>query len=164
VERGYAMGYYTDDYMQQCELMVVRDAAGTIQAFVNLVPAAFDKREATFDMLRHAHTSPGNINDFLLVNLMTVLAERNYKYLNLGLSPLSGLKQSEIEGNSLIDGFLRFAYANGDRFYSFSGLERFKAKYEPQWRDRYVAYQRGISGFSRTMRALMRTMRVKTPK
>jgi phosphatidylglycerol lysyltransferase len=159
-ERGFAMGYYTPEYMQLCKIMAARDAAGTIQAFVNLVPADFDRAEATYDLLRHTKKSLGNINDYLLMNLIEQLAADGYKYLNLGLCPLVGLGETDEEKHLLIDSALRFAYANGDRFYSFSGLHRFKAKYEPQWRDRYVAYQGGVRGFSRTMTALMRAMRV----
>lgn len=160
VERGFVMGYYSAEYIQQCEIMVARDAAGTIQAFVTIVPADFDRREATFDMLRHSRQALGNVNDFLLINLIARLREDGYQALNLGLCPLAGLEETSDDDKGLIDGFMRFAYANGDRFYSFSGLRRFKAKYEPEWRDRYVAYQGGIRGFSRTMTALMRTMKV----
>lgn len=161
-ERQFVMGYYAPEYMQRCEVLVARDAAGTIQGFVSLVPADFDREEATYDLLRHAKEALGNINDYLLMNLVDSLAGRRYKRLNLGLCPLVGLDENDStkERNALIDGVMRFAYANGDRFYSFSGLHRFKAKYEPQWSDRYMAYQGGVRGFSRTIAALMRTMRV----
>jgi phosphatidylglycerol lysyltransferase len=159
-ERGFAMGYYTSEYMQMCQILVARDAAGTIQAFVNVVPAdSFDKQEATYDLLRNTQESLGNINDYLLMNLIKSLHEKGYQRLNLGLAPLGGLKDNENEERSLINNVLQFAYANGDRFYSFSGLYRFKAKYEPDWQDRFVAYQDGMRGFSRTMSALTRCMR-----
>ncbi len=160
-ERGFVMGYYTPKYLQMCRVMVVRDAAGTIQAFISLVPADFDPSEATYDLLRHTTNSPGNINDYLLMGFIEQLSSDGYKRLNLGLCPLVGLNETDEEKNRLIDTVLRFAYANGDRFYSFSGLHRFKAKYEPEWRDRYVGYQGGIRGFSRTVTALMRATRVK---
>jgi phosphatidylglycerol lysyltransferase len=164
-ERGFAMGYYTSEYIQQCPVMVARDAAGTIQGFVNLVPAKFDNEEATYDLLRNSKGSLGNINDFLLMNLIDQLHKQDFKRLNLGLAPLGGLKDNKDEERTLIDNLLQFAYANGDRFYSFSGLYRFKAKYEPEWQDRYIAYQDGMRGFSRTITALTRCMRkvVKRP-
>jgi phosphatidylglycerol lysyltransferase len=140
--------------------MVVRDAAGTIQAFLNQVPAEFDRTEATYDMLRHTKGSLGNINDFLLLGFLAHLESSGYVRVNLGLCPLVGIDDDE-ESKNLIDSVLRFAYANGDRFYSFSGLYRFKNKYEPLWRERYIAYQGGVRGFSRTTNALMRVMRVK---
>jgi phosphatidylglycerol lysyltransferase len=159
-ERGFAMGYYTSEYMQQCQILVARDAAGTIQAFVNIVPTDnFDKHEVTYDLLRNGAGSLGNINDYLLMNLIKSLHEKGYTRLNLGLAPLGGLKGDDDEEKSLIDNVLQFAYANGDRFYSFSGLYRFKAKYEPDWQDRFVAYQDGMRGFSLAMTALTRCMR-----
>lgn len=160
-ERGFAMGYFTKDYMQMCPIMVVRDAAGTIQAFINQIPAEFDTVEATYDLLRHTRSSLGNINDYLLMCFIDELKTKNYQKLNLGLCPLVGLDEQDKDRKTLIDGVLSFAYANGDRFYSFSGLYKFKVKYEPEWRDRYIAYQAGIRGFTRTTNALMRTMKVK---
>jgi len=161
-ERGFAMGYFSREYIQLCRILVVRDAADTIQAFLNILPADFDKEEADFDMLRHSSTALGNVNDYLLISLIEKLSGEGYLRLNLGLCPLDGLKEEgdDTEKNSLINSFLAFAYANGDRFYSFQGLHRFKSKYEPEWRDRYVAYQGGLRGFTRTMTALMRAMRL----
>jgi phosphatidylglycerol lysyltransferase len=161
VERGFAMGSFNAEYMQACPIMVVRDAAGTIQAFANQLPATFDSSEATYDLLRSTKSSLGNINDYLLMHFITTLRAAGYQQLNLGLCPLTGLDAGADEGAGLIHNLLRFAYANGDRLYSFSGLHRFKSKYEPEWRDRYVAYQGGIRGFTRTTTALMRTMRIK---
>lgn len=157
-ERGYAMGYFSEEYISMCQVAVARDAAGTIQAFLNLVPASFDQQEATYDMLRASNHALGNVNDFLLVNLIRSLYEAGFKRLNLGFTPLVGIAGEQSKG--IIGGMLSFAYANGDRFYSFSGLYKFKNKYQPDWRPRYVFYQGGVRGFSRTMNALMRTMMI----
>ncbi len=158
-ERRFVMGYFSPEYIQQCQILVARDAAETIQGFVTLVPAEFDKDEATYDLLRHGQKSLGNVNDYLLMNLIERLRQQGYKRLNLGLCPLAGLEDNDDDASQIIERVFRFAYANGDRFYSFSGLHRFKAKYEPEWQDRYVAYRGGLRGFSRTMSALMRAMR-----
>ncbi|MDB5169327.1 MAG: hypothetical protein JWO41_683 [Candidatus Saccharibacteria bacterium] len=159
-ERGFIMGYYSGAYIDQCQVMVVRDAASTIQAFVNLIPAGFDTEEATYDMLRYAEDSTGNINDFLLLNTIDYLRAQGFTRFNLGLCPLVGLDDDD-EARSLPDTVLSFIYANGDRFYSFSGLHRFKAKYKPEWRPRYVAYKGGVRGFTRTLNALLQISKVK---
>ena len=157
-ERGFAMGYYTDDYMQLCDVLVARDAAGTIQAFINIIPAEWDKTEATYDMVRQSSKALGNVVDYLLINLLDILSAKGYKSLNMGLSPLSGLDEESDDKKTLVDNVLKFAYANGDPFFSFSGLYKFKAKYEPRWQDKYVVYRGGLSGFSKTMTALTRFM------
>ncbi|MEO8105251.1 MAG: phosphatidylglycerol lysyltransferase domain-containing protein [Candidatus Saccharibacteria bacterium] len=161
-ERGFVMGYFSADYMQQCPIMVVRDSSGEIQAFLNQLPADFDTQEATYDLLRHSDASPGNINDFLLLNFIGYLSTQTTQRINLGLCPLAGLDKGD-ETKTVVDSILRFVYANGDRLYSFSGLRRFKSKYEPTWRDRYVAYQGGLRGLTRTTNALVSVMRVKRP-
>lgn len=158
-ERGLIMGYFTPEYMEQCHLMVIRDGAGTIQAFINQLPDTA-KDEANFDLLRHTNDSLGNINDFLLMNFIKYLHEHDHKRLNLGLCPLKGLDKQD-ENYTVFDSVLRFAYANGDRFYSFSGLEKFKSKYEPNWSSRYIAYRGGASNFVRTLNALLKAMKVK---
>jgi phosphatidylglycerol lysyltransferase len=157
-ERGFMMGYYSHKYMDACPVMVLRDAAGTIQGFINQI-LSFDHEEANFDLLRHSKESLGNSNDFLLMNFIEYIHEQGFKRLNLGLCPLAGLAAHD-EERSVVDNALRFVYANGDRFYSFSGLHRFKAKYDPHWDGRYIAYRGGIGNFTRVLNALNRAMRV----
>jgi len=89
-ERRFLMGYFNAAYMQQCPVMVLRDAAGTIQAFINQVPS-FDAEEANFDLLRHTKDALGNANDFLLMEFIGYVQAVGFKRLNLGLCPLAGL-------------------------------------------------------------------------
>ncbi len=158
-ERGFMMGSFSIEYMQQCNLMVLRDGDGVVTAFINQIPS-YDKAEANFDLLRHAKGSLSNCNDFLLMEFIAHLQRAGFTRLNMGLCPLSGLDAKD-EERSVIDNALRFVYANGDRFYSFSGLRKFKAKYDPEWSSRYIAYRGGIRGFMRTLTALNRAMKTK---
>jgi phosphatidylglycerol lysyltransferase len=160
-ERGFTMGYFSEQYLNQCELVLAKDDQGVTQAFLNLIPEIYDHQEATYDLLRYSNQALGNINDFLLISLISELEIRGYKRLNLGLCPLAGINEADDNsGRKLIDSVLGFAYANGDRFYSFSGLYRFKNKYRPIWGDRYLAYQGGIGGFSRSINAVVQIMRI----
>ncbi|HZP55829.1 MAG TPA: phosphatidylglycerol lysyltransferase domain-containing protein [Candidatus Saccharimonadales bacterium] len=159
-ERSFMMGYFSEAYMQQCPLMIIKDARGRIQAFINQVPPIFNQAEANFDLLRHSLDSTGNINDYLLLKFIEYLYHHGFKSLNMGLAPLAGLEIGE-DDRSALDNLLSFVYATGNRFYSFQGLKRFKAKYEPRWEGRYIIYTGGISGFTRTMNALLRGMKLK---
>jgi phosphatidylglycerol lysyltransferase len=156
-ERGFLMGWYNEPYIQQCRLAVLKDADGTIQGFINQIES-FDPDEANFDFLRHSSKAPSNSNDYLLMEFAAVLYKQGFKRLNMGLCPLSGLDMRD-ESRKVINTALQFVYSNGDRFYSFNGLRRFKAKYEPQWESRYVAYKGGIPNFSRAIIALDRVLR-----
>lgn len=157
-ERGFMMGYFSEDYMQQCPVAIIRDEVGTILAFINQIPS-FNEREANFDFLRHSRTSPGNINDFLMQNFISLLHKQGIKKINIGLAPLTGLQQQGIN-NGAIDTIMIFVYSNGNRFYSFQGLKKFKDKYEPNWESRYIVYRGGLRGFTKTLNALMRAMRL----
>ena len=159
-ERGFMMGYFSESYMQQCPVMVVRDAAGTIQAFINQLNAS-NKQEANFDLLRHTQTSLGNINDFLMLKFIAYLAEQGYTKLNMGLAPLAGLGAENVDKSGVIDNIFGFVYSNSNRFYSFQGLKRFKSKYEPKWESRFIVYQNGMPGLTKTLTGLLRAMRVR---
>jgi phosphatidylglycerol lysyltransferase len=155
-ERGFMMGYYNQAYIQQCNVLVARDNQGLIQGFINQVPT-YRGEEANYDMLRQSPEALGNANDYLMMSFIAYAKEAGFKRVNLGLSPLTGIGKED-KDKSIIDSTLRFAYANGDRFYSFSGLHRFKSKYEPEWRDRYIAYKGGVRNFSRALYALNRAL------
>jgi len=155
-EHSFVMGYFDPAYLQQCELVVVRDAAHTIQAFMNLVPVYNGCKEANYDFLRHSQNSPGNINDFLMLGLLKELPDKGYTHFNLGICPLAGLDDENERKRTIIDRGLNAFYNAGDRIYSFSGLHRFKSKYDPDWIDRFAAYPPGISNFARAFTALGR--------
>jgi phosphatidylglycerol lysyltransferase len=158
-ERAFMLGSFEPDYMQLSRLAVVRAETGQVCGFMNVVPT-FEPQTANYDLLRCDSDAPGNCNDFLLLGLIDLLYEEGVRTLNLGLCPLKGLDESE-EVTGLIDSALRFIYANGDRFYSFTGLQRFKSKYRPVWDDRFVAYSGNPASFARVMTALTRAMKVK---
>lgn len=157
-ERRFMMGYFTPRYLQQGSVVVLKDSDGQIQGFINQIPS-YDVREANFDMLRQSDKAPGNSSDFMLLEFIKYLDAQGFERINLGLCPLAGLNAQD-EANSVTNNALRFLYANGDRFYSFNGLKRFKAKYNPQWQSRYIAYRGGIRGFTQIMTALNRAMKL----
>jgi len=162
-ERGFMMGYFSTDYMQQCKIMVVKDDHHQVRGFINQVPSP-TPAEANFDFLRHSKSSPGNINDFLMLNFIISLHQQGIPKLNMGLSPLVGLEENHDNASNRLNSFLNFAYANGNRFYSFQGLKRFKTKYQPEWESRYIVYRGGVRGFTKTINALIFAMRIRSAR
>ncbi len=156
-ERGFMLGYFSRDYMNQCKLMLAYDESGNIKAFINQIPS-LREGEASYDFLRQSNDSLGNINDYLMVNFIRALHDQGYRQLNMGLCPLSGLSAEDEKDRGLMDGVLNFVYSNAGRFYSFQGLRRFKSKYEPDWQPRYIVYRGGLPGLTRSANALLRAM------
>jgi phosphatidylglycerol lysyltransferase len=156
-EQTFMCGYFSEAYMQQCDILIIRDEASTIQAFINQIPS-YDEDEANFDLFRQSSTALGNSNDYALMNFIEYAHSEGFKRVNLGLCPLVGMDKTEVD-RSVIDSALSFVYSNGDRFYSFSGLHRFKQKYEPEWSDRFIVYRNGIRTLTRTLTSLNVAMR-----
>ncbi len=158
-ERGLIMGYFSYAYMQQCNILVARNENNEIVGFINQVPS-YDKEEGNYDLLRHSKKSLGNINDFLMVSFINECKKQGYKRVNLGLCPLSGIDTEDSEESQTLNKLFRYMFKNGDRLYSFSGLRKFKSKYEPEWSPRYVCYRGGIIDFTKALSSLNRSWKV----
>jgi phosphatidylglycerol lysyltransferase len=157
-ERSFMIGYFDPEYINRCSILVVKDDNGQIIAFTNQVPGT--KTEANIDLMRHLADSPPNVNDFMFMRFFDEIQKQGFETANLGLCPLVGIDDID-ESTTVITNFMKFVYQNGNRFFGFSGLARFKSKFDPEWRNRYIAYQDGIVGFSRAMNALNRAMHIK---
>ncbi|HUD03245.1 MAG TPA: phosphatidylglycerol lysyltransferase domain-containing protein [Patescibacteria group bacterium] len=159
-ERTFMLGYFDKDYLNDCPILMIRDDAKQIIGFLNQVPTKTS--EANIDLMRHLKDAIPNVSDYMFVNFMKEMQQKGYQTVNIGLCPLAGI--SNIEEKSALTNVLKFVYQNGNRLFGFSGLERFKKKFEPRWKNRYVAYQDGAVGFTRSMMAVNKAMQVKKSK
>ena len=81
--------------------------------------------------------------DFLFIELMLWGKTNGYRWFNLGMAPLSGL-----ETHALAPAWHRFGnfiYKYAEHFYNFEGLRRYKSKFDPVWRPRYLAFPGGLA-------------------
>jgi phosphatidylglycerol lysyltransferase len=80
--------------------------------------------------------------DFLFIELMLWGRAQGYRWFNLGMAPLAGLEQHPLApvwhrvGN--------FLFEHGEHFYNFEGLRRYKRKFAPVWRPRYLMAPGGL--------------------
>ena len=89
-------------------------------AFANLWLGA-DKDEFSVDLMRYLPESEEGIMDYLFIELMLYAKQENYKWFNLGMSPLAGL---EDYSTSPIWGRLaNMVYRYGENFYNFQGRQ-----------------------------------------
>lgn len=84
--------------------------------------------------------APNGTAELMLDAAMRALAAEGAEYITLGLSPLSRAAQLFQPGQSLpVLLALALIRAHGRRFYNFEGLDRFKAKFQPQrWEPIYA--------------------------
>ena len=154
-ERSFALGSFSRDYAARTTFFVVRDWAGRVVAFVNETPA-YRPGTATIDMMRHRADAPHGIMDFLFDNLLCALREQGVQRFDLGLAPLEGVGGQP--DSTTEERVVRQLFDLLGRFFPMAGLRAYKAKFEPDWEDRYLIYQGGPAGLVRTAIALSRIL------
>lgn len=133
-EQGFAMGYFDESYLNQCRIHYLTDNTGAMIAFANELPV-FGLRQATSDLIRFLPEAR-NAMPFLLARFIQQLhTEGQYEYFDLGLVPLAKID------NALADAVRLF----GRSRYSAAGLEHFKDKFEPDWRNYYFVYDGDVA-------------------
>ncbi|MHB1206442.1 MAG: bifunctional lysylphosphatidylglycerol flippase/synthetase MprF [Rhodospirillaceae bacterium] len=140
-EKGFSLGFFNEDYLSRFPCGVVM-AGEEIVAFANLWPSA-GKTELSIDLMRQDDTPIYGVMDFLLVEIMLWGKTEGFRWFNLGMAPLSGLESRRLD--PLWHKIGELVYRMGDRFYSFRGLRRYKEKFGPTWRPKYLACPGGIA-------------------
>jgi phosphatidylglycerol lysyltransferase len=152
-ERGFTLGSFSRNYVNETPLTTVLDAGGRILAFVNEIPS-YRQAEATIDMMRHRSNIPNGVMDYLFLGLMLRLGQEGYQRFNLGLAPFSGV--GDRPGATLQERAIHQIFEHLNRFFSYKGLRQYKAKFEPIWEERFLVCQGGLPGLLKTGIALVR--------
>ncbi|HEX4152565.1 MAG TPA: bifunctional lysylphosphatidylglycerol flippase/synthetase MprF [Steroidobacteraceae bacterium] len=139
-EKRFSLGYFDEAYLSHFDIAVVR-RAGAIVAFANILRAGADT-ELSVDLMRYNLAAPKGVIDFLLVECMLWGKAQHYQWFSLGMAPLSGLEEHALAPAWHKLG--RMVQRYGETFYPFEGLRKFKEKYLPVWRPRYLAAPGGL--------------------
>ncbi len=140
-EKRFSVGYFSPQYLRRFPLAVVREG-GVPAAFANLWTTD-TRAELAVDLMRFGSSAPPTTMDFLFIELMTWGRDQGYRWLNLGMAPLSGLDRHPLApawhrvGN--------FVFRHGEHFHNFEGLRRYKARFDPQWEPKYLVARGGIA-------------------
>ena len=151
-EKCFSLGFFNESYLRRCDVAVTK-SDGRILAFANLWTTE-KKEELSLDLMRYEPDSPNGVMEFTMVALMLWGRDQGYKWFNLGMAPLSGLKrQSNTPLWSKIGNTI-FHY--GSEFYNFEGLYHYKNKFEPVWQPKYLV----VLGNSQVAPALLAVTRI----
>jgi phosphatidylglycerol lysyltransferase len=134
-EKRFSLGYFDERYLSCFDCAVVRHA-GAIVAFANIWRAGVDM-ELAVDLMRYGAAAPKGVMDFLLVECMLWGKAQKYQWFNLGMAPLAGLEEHALAPTWHKLG--RMVQRYGETFYHFEGLRKYKEKFLPVWRPRYLA-------------------------
>lgn len=139
-EKGFSLGFFDPRYLAEGPVAVVRRTGRPI-AFAN-VWAGECREELSIDLMRHAEDVPGSTMDFLFTSLLLWGKAQGYRTFNLGMAPFSGFEERALA--PLWTRVGATLYRRGEPFYNFQGLRRFKEKFCPEWRPRYLAAPGGL--------------------
>ena len=137
-EKSFSLGRFDPDYVAEFPCALVRHE-GRIVAFATLWTTA-DRSALSMDLMRYGEDAPKNIMDFLFVELLAWGQAQGYRHFDFGVAPLAGLESRPLAPFMTRVGGLLFE--RGEDLYNFQGVRRYKDKYDPVWRPRYVAAAR----------------------
>ena len=134
-DKSFSMGGFEPRYVAEFPCAVVR-VDGVIVAFATLWTTP-DRTEFSMDLMRYSEQAPKNIMDFLFVELFQWGRTHGYKAFDFGMAPLAGLLDRPLA--PFLSRLGRLFFERGEDLYNFQGVRRYKDKYDPVWRPRYIA-------------------------
>ncbi len=140
-EKRFSLGFFDESYLLRTPVAVVR-REGRVIAFANVWLGA-DREELSIDLMRHRADAPSGVMEYLFIELMLWGKGEGFRYFNLGMAPLSGFETHPLAPLWTRAGALLFRH--GEHFYNFEGLRRYKEKFDPEWRPRYLASPGGLA-------------------
>jgi phosphatidylglycerol lysyltransferase len=139
-EKRFSLGFFDERYIAHFDVGVVRHQ-GAIVAFANLWRGG--STELSVDLMRYDDAAPKGVIDFMLIECMLWGRAQGFRWFNLGMAPLSGLEEHALAPAWHKLG--RMVQRYGETFYNFEGLRKFKEKFDPVWRPRYLAAPDGLA-------------------
>ena len=140
VEKRFSLGFFDERYIAHFDVGVVRHQ-GAVVAFANLWRGG--STELSVDLMRYNEAAPKGIVDYMLIECMLWGRAQGFRWFNLGMAPLSGLEEHALAPTWHKLG--RIVQRYGETFYNFEGLRKFKEKFDPVWRPRYLAAPDGLA-------------------
>ena len=143
VEKRFSLGRFDEAYLRRFPCALLRDAAGRIIAFANLLQGPRGE-ELSIDLMRYhagraAAAGVQDSMDYLLLRLMLHGRESGFHRFNLGMAPLAAV--GEERWARPFERLARLVFRHGEHWYNYQGLRRYKEKFDPSWEPRYMAYQ-----------------------
>ncbi len=142
-EKGFSLGTWplAQQFASEQRMLVLADAQNIPRAFLTFVPVFGAPVGWALDLMRRGtDTLPGTM-EFLLATALMQFKSEGAALVSLGLSPLSDMTpDGDGSAPDILDRARVLVFENYDKLYNFKGLNHFKAKFQPRWEARYLAY------------------------
>jgi phosphatidylglycerol lysyltransferase len=139
-EKGFALGSFDPRYLCEGPVATVSQG-GRVVGFGNLW-AGSNRTELSVDLMRHLDDAPHGTMEFLLTSILSWGRAQGYGWFNLGMAPLSGLADQALA--PLWTRLGARLYRHGEHFHDLQELRRYKERFAPEWRPRFLAAPGGL--------------------
>ena len=136
-EKQFSVGAFSEEYIRRFPCAVVLDARDRVTAFANLLCGP-NKGELSIDLMRHGRDAPDGVMDYLFASLLEWGHREGFANFNFGVAPLAAV--GDLSGARLWERMAHLLFRHGEGLYHFQGLRSYKAKFQPRWVPRYMAY------------------------
>jgi len=131
----FSQGMFDWQELKQQTIITVENPEEKVIAFLNIIPD-YTPSGSTYDLIRKTADAPNGIMDFILIEMFNYLKSKEYKFVNLGFAPMSGMN----DAHTFKEKSMKFAYEKIRSFSQYKGLREFKDKYDPVWYNKYLIY------------------------
>lgn len=140
-EMGFSRGFFDKYYIRNFPCAVVR-INHRIVAFA-VIWTTPNREEIGLDLMRHHEHAPKLVMDFLIIETMLWGKKMKYRWFNLGIAPLPGLKNHPLAPLWHRIGGLMYRPSSSASD-TIDEIRREEEKYNPIWRPKYIVAPSGI--------------------
>jgi lysyl-tRNA synthetase class 2 len=139
-ERGFSMGLdrFGESVDEDC-IITIAEIDGVKTGFLHFVP--WDADSISLDRMQRERGSDPGVTELMIVSTAEWAQENKIKYISLNFAAFRSLFE---RADKISAGFMTRTLRNIIRFFSnwfpVESLYRFNAKFQPEWRTRYVLY------------------------
>lgn len=141
-ERGFTMAMDDLFAYDDAVLAVAFDSAGRVGAFMQLVPSPASGGYSLATMRRRRDT-PNGLMEFLIVRTIEWAACERVPELSLNFAVFGDVLRAGSDATRAKRGF-RLVLLRLDRVFQLERLHSFSRKFAPEWRPRYVCFERWL--------------------
>ena len=137
----FSMGRFPQDWSCDLLTVVACDANGEVQAFLTWMPMYAGAGWALDLMRRSTQAAPGTM-EYLIVESLEWARHHGAAHLSLGLAPLAGLSEDTCGSRRCtLERGAAWLHQRGLLLGHYRSLRAFKAKFQPDWQERYLIVQ-----------------------
>jgi lysyl-tRNA synthetase, class II len=140
VDRGFSMAMDDLHGHAQARFALAADREGRVRGYLHLVPSGHGY---SLSAMRRDRSTPNGLMEYLIVNTVLWAAPHAVENLSLNFSAFADvLRAGDAAPMHMRVG--RTMLLRLDRFFQLERLFSFNRKFHPEWRTRYICYERAI--------------------